>query len=394
MSGFSYEPIGGFYDAESTMGGPGGGTNATILSSDVQMSLSYFNGHNYQQVYNAFNFGSDTGEGVSNATSIVRASSQNGSLSSEVAAGLGTLGPLYYRSQVGILNVQTGIPSGTLYVNNASFSGSSYGAGYPFIGGDVNVTLSPGTYDLIMTGGGTQTALNNVVLSAGKYISLNINGTAQRPSPVPITLAYSSLGGNITSPPLLTIIQNGTTHKVSLTTTPTVYNVDKGTLWNVTSVVGSGTERWLTTQSTSGNATTAQSVNLVFYHQFQLLFNYNVSGGGSGYQSPAITYYSLGAPLSSPLNNAIFTAWTDSGSTWTVPSVLQGSTANERWVAMSGSGNVSTSGIVNITYVHQYAVTINAPADSWISNAFRNSLGKFLGDTNNFCEFQHGVRIC
>ena len=79
VSGLSYEPIGGFYDAELTMGGPGGGTNATIISSNVQMSLQFFNGHNYQQVYNAYNFGSDTAEGISNAVSSEYVSNQNGS---------------------------------------------------------------------------------------------------------------------------------------------------------------------------------------------------------------------------------------------------------------------------------------------------------------------------
>jgi Thermopsin len=60
-------PAGLGYDAEIVLGGPGGGSNANDQSSNVQLTLQYWNGNNYQMIQNGENHGEDTGETITNA---------------------------------------------------------------------------------------------------------------------------------------------------------------------------------------------------------------------------------------------------------------------------------------------------------------------------------------
>jgi len=134
VNGFSYNPYGTYYDAELIMGGPGNGRQTTITSSSTYLQLEYWNGNNYQMVDNAYNFGSDTAEGISNALVIPSYNGNDGNLSAFVLAGNGTLGKLYSSDEVSDVELQTNLPSGTLIIGNSS---------YRFLDGNINVTLSP-----------------------------------------------------------------------------------------------------------------------------------------------------------------------------------------------------------------------------------------------------------
>ncbi|MGD0979309.1 MAG: thermopsin family protease [Candidatus Bathyarchaeia archaeon] len=147
VNGFNLDPGGGYYDSELILGGPGGGLNVADVQSDVQLQLEYWNGHNYEMVPNAYNFGSDTSEGIDNVLSGFSHYPENGTIFAEILPGAGQLGELYDESQIGIINITSPLDSGTLYVTDASNPNATAWQ-IPFVDGDVTVTLYPGSYDL------------------------------------------------------------------------------------------------------------------------------------------------------------------------------------------------------------------------------------------------------
>jgi len=167
VNGYHYEPDGySFYDAELILGGPGGGTQTNDNLSNLQLQLEYWNGHNFQQVVNAFNFGSDTAEGIHNVVSSWMYYNANGALFAQVANGTGSLMQIYNRTDIGIINVSTTMSSGTLIINGTS---------YPFINCDVNVTLYPGHYVWeLYSSKSVLVAHGDFNLSAGQYLAKSI----------------------------------------------------------------------------------------------------------------------------------------------------------------------------------------------------------------------------
>ncbi|MCW6168960.1 MAG: thermopsin [Thermoplasmatales archaeon] len=170
VNGNNYEPNGfAFYDAELILGGPGGGSKTTDCSSNLQLQLEYWNGHNFQQVVNAFNFGSDTAEGIHNVVSSGMYYNVNGTLFANVTDGNGSLEQIYNRSEIGIINVSTDMQSGTLIINETS---------YPFINGDINITLFPGNYVWeLYSPEGIIVTQGNFSLLPGQYLALMTSST-------------------------------------------------------------------------------------------------------------------------------------------------------------------------------------------------------------------------
>ena len=165
VDGSNYEPNGySYYDAELILGGPGGGTQTNDVLSNVQLQLEYWNGHNFQQIVNAFNFGSDTAEGIENVLAAGLFYKNTGTLFAMVTNGNGSLGQIYNQNNIGIINVSTSLQSGSLLVNGTS---------YHFVNGDVNVTLGPGYYDLqLYNSNGFLVAQGNFTLNASEYLPL------------------------------------------------------------------------------------------------------------------------------------------------------------------------------------------------------------------------------
>ena len=166
VNGYNYEPNGySFYDAELILGGPGDGTQTNDTNSSVALQLDYFNGHNYQMITNAYNFGSDTAEGIRNVTSTAQYYISNGSLFSSVTSGPGTLEQIYNRSAIALLNISVPGTSGYVVVN---------GTRYNFIGGDANLTLAAGTYSVKVYNSKSSLILQkNETLAAGSYVFLS-----------------------------------------------------------------------------------------------------------------------------------------------------------------------------------------------------------------------------
>jgi len=113
VNGNTYNPGGTYFDSELVLGGPGGGLSTADVNSDLRLSLYYWNGHNFQTVPNAYNFGSDTAETISSVASLGNYVPATGSLISRVQAGAGSLGQLYTQSGTGTIAIQMPVSSGT-----------------------------------------------------------------------------------------------------------------------------------------------------------------------------------------------------------------------------------------------------------------------------------------
>jgi len=165
VDGYQYTPIGNFYDAELILGGPGGGTQTYNNFSSLNLTLEYWNGHNYQAITNAYNFGSNTAEGISNVVSSAMYYRENGSLFENVLSGSGQLAQVYTQSDIAIINISSSLSSGYLMVNNSR---------YDFIDGDVNITIAPGTYSFsLYSSSGLLMREWNEVIYAGEYLPLS-----------------------------------------------------------------------------------------------------------------------------------------------------------------------------------------------------------------------------
>ncbi|MGB9748177.1 MAG: thermopsin family protease, partial [Bacteroidales bacterium] len=119
--------VGGFSDAHST----------TNLNSSAFFQLQYWNGHNFQAVPNAVNYGIRTAEGIRDAHATLYASPTNGTLGVYITHGPNTVSSLYFLRDLSTLRVFPPVSSGFLYVNDTP---------YAFYGGLINLTLYPSTY--------------------------------------------------------------------------------------------------------------------------------------------------------------------------------------------------------------------------------------------------------
>lgn len=120
VDGNVYQPNGfTFYDAELILGGPGGGSQSELLTSDVNLELEFWNGYNFQTIPNAFNFGSDTAEGVFNAVSSGFFNA-GGELYANVATGNGSLGDIWYSSLLTDVLIYSSVQSGAIILGGVS----------------------------------------------------------------------------------------------------------------------------------------------------------------------------------------------------------------------------------------------------------------------------------
>lgn len=198
---------------------------------------------------------------------------------------------------------------------------------------------------------------------AYEFITGNLTGTTTSTT-VRLTLSYSVQGGGTGyAPPVVTYVSNGAQLTATLNSSAVTYHVDVGSIWSVSTDLNgsSSSERWQTNQTTTGMATSPQTVDFQYYHQYQVAFAFSVSGGGSGYSSPTVTYASFGSTqpliLTSGQSSRV---WADAGSRYNYTDPLPGSSSGERWDSGNASGTVSSSGTITATYQHQYIVTVEA----------------------------------
>src|SRR6266699_654280 len=146
---------------------------------------------------------------------------------------------------------------------------------------------------------------------------------------VRFTVGYAIQGGGSGYlPPTLTYVAGGQSVTVALTTTPAIYAIDAGTAWSVSTILGGSraNERWATNETVSGSATRSETLSFHYSHQFSASFNYRVTGGGSGYVAPSVSYEQFTILRA---NDANLTAWVDARSAYSFPTPLPGSNATE-----------------------------------------------------------------
>lgn len=166
VNGSTMNGAGLFDDAELTLGG-GSGSATTAKAANVSMALDRYNGHNFEAVPNAYNFGGDTSETISNVTTSLGSSSTNASLDDEVSTGSGAPAALYNASDRAVVDLTTDVPSATLEVGA--------GPGVPYSGGAANVTIAPGRFAFSLTNGTGPVAETVLSLAGGSVRSLALD---------------------------------------------------------------------------------------------------------------------------------------------------------------------------------------------------------------------------
>ena len=362
VDGYNYEPNGySFYDAELILGGPGGGSSTTDTQSNVNLTLQYWNGHNYQEISNAYNFGSHTAETIDNAVSNAYYYDSNGSLFEEVTAGTGSLEQIYNQSSIGIINMSTDLQSGKLMVNGTS---------YYFVNGDVNITLGSGYYDLqLYNSNGFLVAQGNFSLKAGEYL--------------PLTASTSTYSVSFTESNL----PSGTTWYVNLTsgqsfsssTNTLTFTAPNGTY----SYTIATADKTYSSPPSSGSVIvngSPQSVSVTFS-----LVKYTVTFTESGLPSGTTWYVNLsnGQTFSSTASTISFTE-TNGTYTYTV------ATTNKIYKPSSSSGSVTVNGSpqsVSVTFTFvTYAVTFTESGlpsgTTWYTNVTNSTGHVFQGSSS------------
>ncbi len=151
VDGGKYTGSGNMYDIEFVMGGVDG--TATLTSSFVFMTLQYWNGHNFQQPLNAYNFGSDTSETVANAVDLpYYLNKMTGTLQAGITAGNGGLDSLWNFTFMGSLTVNAPVDSGYIlvYLANYGYNSSYVNDAIPFTGYGAKLSLLEGDYAVLV----------------------------------------------------------------------------------------------------------------------------------------------------------------------------------------------------------------------------------------------------
>ena len=166
VDGYQMNPLGLYWDAELTLGGLGGGLyTSSGPATNMFMKLMYWNGHNYQYIPNAFNFGSDTGESITYVTSTSHIVMNNGSIGDQIYGGKrGSLHMSYNSTQYSTISIETPVNSGTILMDGSSFN---------FTGGKATINVAPGIYTVSIMSKGTLVWQHTISLIQGQTENIN-----------------------------------------------------------------------------------------------------------------------------------------------------------------------------------------------------------------------------
>jgi hypothetical protein len=169
VDGYEYNPYGLYYDAELTVGGAGAGTYSGLgPATNLYFTESYWNGHNFEAIPSAYNFGSDTAESVKFVSSSALFESTTGAVGDLVlGGGSGPLGPSYNSNQLGTVSLTTPASSGTVSIGGDA---NAYQGG-AFVQ-RVGPTVS-GPYDVTVAIGGSTVWSGFVTVAAGATASVD-----------------------------------------------------------------------------------------------------------------------------------------------------------------------------------------------------------------------------
>lgn len=167
VDGSSYAPDGLYDSAELDLGGPGGGSSAQVEAANFSLALSSWNGHNFQAVRNAYNFGSDTGESMSDVGTHRAGNATNATLGDQITYGNSPLGMLYSSLWSSALNVTTDVANSTLHVAD--------GPGLAYEGNQANISIAPGTFTVSIYNATGAIADTNVTVPTGGFVAITLD---------------------------------------------------------------------------------------------------------------------------------------------------------------------------------------------------------------------------
>ena len=175
-----------------------------------------------------------------------------------------------------------------------------------------------------------------------------------------LVYSYSLSGGGFPTAPSLSCTQFGRAYSSGLKTSAATYWCDDGASWSVSPnpLTGSTTtQRWDSTQSLSGTVSATVTTVFEFYHQYLVTFAFSVTGGGSGYFAPQVTYMQFGSGTTVSTGSPV---WVDASTSYSYLSTLPGSSSTEQWYLSSTVGSITGSGTISKAYVHEFYVTMTA----------------------------------
>jgi len=118
----------------------------------------------------------------------------------------------------------------------------------------------------------------------------------------------------------------------------------------------SQSQRWATPQSAFTDTTGGNTHASNYFSQVLESFQYSLIGSATAPSAPPLNYFSFGLGSALPLAGSASPVWLDSGSTWSVPAALSGSTASERWESTVTTGAASAGQTLSLLYYHQFLV--------------------------------------
>lgn len=398
VDGSNITPAGYYYDAELVMGGPGLGSCAYIRNSSVYLELMYWNGHNFQEIKNAYPVGADTAEKVNNVIPLLYHSPITGELAIKIIAGLRSLpvGPLWAQNNISEVIIKTPINAGYAVVYN-----SSYGLNHlnisslkiPFFNGELILTLFPMNYNVLIFNFNNSLVSGTIINAlAGENVYVELSNFSISAPSIITTYQYSNLEVNLT-------IEAYGYVKLSIVTPQNItYYLSNNSIYvnrNATVPVE------FHINSMPGNYTII--INVSLYNEFYKLVKIHL------YVLPSykiiFDYIVIGQPFpQSPLLTIIFPNGTaenfsfirglmlylPNGTMYTIQKLIQENNAI-RWITYNTtSGIIESSKNITIVYITQYLVTINN-ISKWYdigSKIYLNAsipfyeIGRFIGTFN------------
>lgn len=176
-----------------------------------------------------------------------------------------------------------------------------------------------------------------------------------------LRITYSVSSGSPSSP-TVTGVSFSTSSTIPLPSSPTTEWFDAGSSYSISNPLSSSTssERWETAGTTKGAMQAQVNVTDTFYHQFLMTASYSVIGGaGSQTTGPDLSYTSLGSPASILLTGSKQSFWADSGSQYSAPQTLAGSSVTEQWYTKTTQGTVQASATLSISYNNQFFLSVS-----------------------------------
>lgn len=189
------------------------------------------------------------------------------------------------------------------------------------------------------------------------------------------TIYYSIVDGGNPGAPTFSSTQYGSEYQVSLTLSSATYWPDLGASWSLMNPLtrSDSTERWSSTNTTSGTASAALEGDFLYYNQFNFTASYSLIGGGSP-SAPTLSGTQFGASYIPTLSTSATRYWLDNHTSWSVTNPLSSSTSSERWRTNSTiSGTIVASSISVFSYNHQFFLNITVQAASGSSGAINAS---------------------